>query len=53
MNISIISVGKIKEKYFKDAISEYEKRLKPYVKLKIFEVNSSATSSPSSFFAFV
>ncbi len=39
MNISIVSVGKIKEKYFKDAISEYEKRLKPYVKLKIFEVN--------------
>ena len=39
MNISIVSVGKIKEKYFKDAITEYEKRLKPYVKLKIFEVN--------------
>ena len=39
MNISIVSVGRIKEKYFKDAISEYEKRLKPYVKLKIFEVN--------------
>ena len=39
MNISIVSVGKIKEKYFKDAISEYEKRLKPYVKLKIIEVN--------------
>lgn len=38
MNISIVSVGKIKEKYFKDAISEYEKRLTPFTKLNIIEV---------------
>ena len=36
--IKIVAVGKIKEKYFKDAISEYVKRLSPYTKL---EINSS------------
>ena len=30
MKITIISVGKIKEKFFKDAISEYKKRLSRY-----------------------
>ncbi|KAB3532173.1 23S rRNA (pseudouridine(1915)-N(3))-methyltransferase RlmH [Alkaliphilus serpentinus] len=38
MNITIISVGKIKEKYFKDAILEYSKRLSIYCKLKLIEV---------------
>ncbi|MCT4565614.1 MAG: 23S rRNA (pseudouridine(1915)-N(3))-methyltransferase RlmH [Maledivibacter sp.] len=38
MNISIISVGKIKEKYFKNAISEYSKRLSRYCKLSFIEV---------------
>lgn len=33
MNINIISVGKIKEKYFTDAIKEYTKRLSKYCKL--------------------
>ena len=37
--IKIICVGKIKEKYLKDAISEYEKRLTKYEKVKIIEVN--------------
>ena len=35
MKISVLCVGKIKEKYFKDAISEYVKRLSPYTKLEI------------------
>ncbi|MDY3005427.1 23S rRNA (pseudouridine(1915)-N(3))-methyltransferase RlmH [Anaerococcus sp. AGMB00486] len=39
MNITIVSVGKIKEKYFKDAIDEYKKRLSPFTKLKITEVS--------------
>lgn len=39
MNISIVSVGKIKEKYFKDAIAEYEKRLTPFTNFKIVEVS--------------
>lgn len=38
MNINIISVGKIKEKYFTAAIDEYSKRLSRFVKLSITEV---------------
>lgn len=38
MNIHIISVGKIKEKYLKQGLAEFEKRLRPYCKLKINEV---------------
>ncbi|MCM1038516.1 MAG: 23S rRNA (pseudouridine(1915)-N(3))-methyltransferase RlmH [Roseburia sp.] len=38
MKITIITVGKIKEKYIRDAISEYTKRLKNYVKLEIIQV---------------
>ena len=38
MNINIISVGKIKEKYFTAAIDEYSKRLSRFVKLNITEV---------------
>lgn len=36
--IKIICVGKIKEKYFKDALKEYEKRLSKYTKLEIIEL---------------
>ena len=35
--IKIICVGKIKEKYFVDAIDEYKKRLSKYTKLEIIE----------------
>ena len=35
--IKIISVGKIKEKYLKEAIKEYKKRLSKYTKLEIIE----------------
>ncbi|MCI7221457.1 MAG: 23S rRNA (pseudouridine(1915)-N(3))-methyltransferase RlmH, partial [Erysipelotrichaceae bacterium] len=42
--IKIVAVGKIKEKYFKDAISEYVKRLSPYTKLEIIEVLDEKTS---------
>lgn len=38
MKISLIAVGKIKEKYLKDAIAEYAKRLSGYCKLEILEV---------------
>ena len=37
--IKIICVGKIKEKYLKEAIEEYKKRLSKYTKLEIIEVN--------------
>ena len=36
--IKIITVGNIKEKYLKDAIEEYKKRLSRYTKLEIIEV---------------
>lgn len=36
--IKIICVGKIKEKYLRDAISDYEKRISKYHKINIIEV---------------
>lgn len=38
MRITIIAVGKIKEKYLRQGIDEYRKRLGRYVKLEIIEV---------------
>lgn len=42
MKINIVAVGKIKEKYLKDAISEYEKRLSKFCTLRITEIEESA-----------
>ena len=39
--IKIICVGKIKEKYLRDAISDYEKRISKYHKINIIEVEDS------------
>ncbi|MBS4207130.1 23S rRNA (pseudouridine(1915)-N(3))-methyltransferase RlmH [Bacillus sp. FJAT-50079] len=38
MNISIITVGKLKEKYLKQGIAEYVKRLSAYAKIDIIEL---------------
>ena len=38
ININLICVGKIKEKYIEDGIKEYQKRLKSYVEFKIIEL---------------
>ncbi|MGY4105267.1 23S rRNA (pseudouridine(1915)-N(3))-methyltransferase RlmH [Ignavigranum ruoffiae] len=43
MNIEIIVVGKLKEKYLKMGIAEYLKRLQSYAKCKIIEVADEAT----------
>ncbi|MCB6994417.1 23S rRNA (pseudouridine(1915)-N(3))-methyltransferase RlmH [bacterium 210820-DFI.6.37] len=43
MKITLITVGKIKEKYLKDAISEYSKRLSKYCRLEIIEVADEKT----------
>ena len=43
MKITVITVGKIKEKYLKDAIAEYSKRLSRYCKLEILEVADEKT----------
>jgi 23S rRNA (pseudouridine1915-N3)-methyltransferase len=47
MQIKLLTVGNVKEKYWKDACSEYMKRLQAYAKVKIVEVaeeNKGATN---------
>ncbi len=48
MKITLITVGKIKEKYFTDAIAEYAKRLSRYCKLEIVEVVDEKTPDGAS-----
>ncbi|MDO4311893.1 MAG: 23S rRNA (pseudouridine(1915)-N(3))-methyltransferase RlmH [Eubacteriales bacterium] len=48
MKITLITVGKIKEKYLKDAIAEYSKRLSKYCKLEILEVADEKTPDTAS-----
>lgn len=48
MKITIIGVGKIKEKYFSSAIDEYAKRLSRYCKLEIIEVTDEKTPDQAS-----
>lgn len=48
MKITLITVGKIKEKYLKDAIAEYRKRLSKYCKLEIMEVADEKTPDQAS-----
>lgn len=43
MKISLIAVGKLKEKYLEDAIAEYSKRLSRYCKLEIIQVADEKT----------
>ena len=48
MKITVITVGKLKEKYLKDAIAEYTKRLSKYCKLEIIEVTDEKTPDSAS-----
>lgn len=48
MKITVLTVGKIKEKYLKDAIAEYSKRLGRYCKLNIIEVADEKTPDQAS-----
>ena len=48
MNISIITVGKLKEKYLKLATDEYSKRLSRYCKLDIIELQDEKTPDNAS-----
>ena len=48
MKITILTVGKIKEKYLKDEIAEYSKRLSKYCKLEIIEVADEKTPDQAS-----
>ena len=38
MKIKLVTVGKLKEKYLRDAIAEYSRRLDRYCRLEITEV---------------
>lgn len=48
MKITVITVGKLKEKYLKDAIAEYSTRLSKYCKLEIMEVADEKTPDQAS-----
>lgn len=48
MKIAIVCVGKIKEKFYRDAIDEYAKRLSKYCKLEIIEVADEKTPDKAS-----
>lgn len=43
--MKIISVGKIKEKFFVEAINEYSKRISKYTKLEIIEIPDESNES--------
>jgi len=38
MQIRVIGIGKIKEKFLQEGIAEYEKRLRPYAKVQVVEI---------------
>lgn len=44
MNITVITLGKLKEKYLKDAVNEYSKRIGAYAKLDIIELSPARLS---------
>lgn len=48
MKIRILCVGKIKEKFMREALGEYSKRLSRYIKLEITEVVDEKTPDSAS-----
>ena len=48
MRITIVCVGKVKEKFYRDAIDEFSKRLSRYCKLEIIEVVDEKTPDNAS-----
>ncbi len=44
--IKIICVGKLKEKYWTEAVNEYLKRLSKYTKIELIELNDSKIDDP-------
>lgn len=48
MKITVIAVGKVKEKFFREAVAEYEKRLGRYCKLEIREAADERTPDGAS-----
>jgi 23S rRNA (pseudouridine1915-N3)-methyltransferase len=48
MQIRIIAVGRIKEKFLQEGIAEYGKRLRPYAKVQIVELAEEKRPQPAS-----
>ena len=48
MKIDVICVGKIKEKFYRDALDEYKKRLSKYCNLNVIEVQDEKTPDKAS-----
>jgi 23S rRNA (pseudouridine1915-N3)-methyltransferase len=48
MKVTLVTVGKIKEKFYTDAIAEYSKRLSRYCKLEIVQVADEKTPDRAS-----
>lgn len=48
MKITVIAVGKLKERFFEDAVAEYAKRLSRYCKLEILQVADEKTPDRAS-----
>lgn len=48
MKIKVIAVGKIKEKFYTDAIAEYSKRLSRYCRLEVIQVADEKTPDGAS-----
>lgn len=47
MKIKIISIGMLKEKYLKDMVNEYTKRLSKYTKVEIIEIKEENDTHPN------
>lgn len=45
LRVNIICVGKLKEKYLKDAVAEYSKRLGAFCKFSVIELDEEKTNS--------
>ena len=46
MQVSVIAVGKVKDRYINEGIAEYEKRLRPYPDLRNVEVRDEKGAEP-------
>jgi 23S rRNA (pseudouridine1915-N3)-methyltransferase len=47
LQFNIITVGKLKEAYWQEAVSEYTKRLKPYARVDVVELKEEAFDEKS------
>ena len=43
MNISLLTVGSLKERYWREAVAEYEKRLSAHCKFRLIEIKDEKT----------